>query len=460
MRCPGGVAPSFSGYVRITAVQVMTKVVNRVYNPDIEAMDRGKLAELQLERLQETVKRCEEMVPFYRAKMRELELSWKDIKSLDDVKKLPLTTKDDLRESYPFGLFAVPTRDIVRIHASSGTTGQPTVVGYTQKDIEVWSELVARALVSGMADSSDIVQVAYGYGLFTGGLGLHYGVEKLGGSVIPISGGNTKRQIRMMVDLGTTVLCCTPSYALFMAETADEMGVDFKQLKLKSGIFGAEPWSDRMRDKIERLLNLSAFDIYGLSEVMGPGVSMECEHKNGLHIFEDAFLAETIDPATGESLPMGEQGELVFTTVNKEGMPLIRYRTRDITSLHDEPCPCGRTHVRMKRVRGRTDDMLIIRGVNVFPSQIETVLMDIEGISPHYQITVDRMGGLDIIEVQVEVSEDMFSDRIRGLEEWQEVIQAEIESYLGIAVRVILVEPRSIARSEGKAVRVIDNREL
>ncbi len=431
-----------------------------MYNPDIEAMDRGKLADLQLERLKETVRRCEEMVPFYRMKMRELDLSWKDIKSLEDVERLPLTTKDDLRENYPFGLFAVPTRDIVRIHASSGTTGRPTVVGYTSEDIEVWSELMARSLVAGMADPSDVIQVAYGYGLFTGGLGFHYGVEKLGGSVIPISGGNTKRQIRMMVDLGTTVLCCTPSYALFMAETASEMGVDFKQLKLKSGIFGAEPWSDRMRDKIERLLNLSAFDIYGLSEVMGPGVSVECEQKNGLHIFEDAFLAETIDTQTGEKLALGEQGELVFTSLRKQGMPLIRYRTRDITSLHDEPCACGRTHVRMKRVRGRTDDMLIIRGVNVFPSQIETVLMQIEGISPHYQIIVDREGGLDIMEIQVEVSEDMFSDRIRGLEEWQVVIQGEIESYLGIGVKVLLVEPRSIARSEGKAVRVIDNREL
>ena len=438
----------------------MTKVVNGVYNPEIEAMDRSKLAEIQIERLKETVKRCEEMVPFYRMKMRELELDWKDIKSLDDVVKLPFTTKDDLRENYPFGMFAVPTRDIVRIHASSGTTGQPTVVGYTSHDIEAWSELMARSLVAGMADPSDIIQVAYGYGLFTGGLGFHYGVEKLGGSVIPISGGNTKRQIRMMVDLGTTVLCCTPSYALFMAETASEMGIDFKQLKLKSGIFGAEPWSDRMRDKIERLLNLSAFDIYGLSEVMGPGVSVECEQKNGLHIFEDAFLAETIDPKTGEKLPLGEQGELVFTSLNKQGMPLIRYRTRDITSLHDEPCACGRTHMRMKRVRGRTDDMLIIRGVNIFPSQIETVLMQIEGISPHYQIIIDREGGMDVMEIQVEVSEEMFSDRIRGLEQWQELIQGEIESYLGIGVKVTLVELRSIARSEGKAVRVIDNREL
>ena len=431
-----------------------------MYNPEIEAMDRGKLAKLQVERLRETVKRCEEMVPFYRMKLREMGVSWRDIDSPEDVVKLPFTTKEDLRENYPFGLFAVPTRDIVRIHASSGTTGMSTVVGYTSRDLEVWSELMARALAAGMADASDIIQVAYGYGLFTGGLGVHYGVEKLGGSVIPISGGNTKRQIRMMVDLGTTVLCCTPSYALYMAEAAEEMGVDFKQLKLKSGIFGAEPWSDRMRDRIEHLLNLSAFDIYGLSEVMGPGVAIECENKNGLHIFEDAFLAEVIDPATGEPLPMGEQGELVFTTINKFGMPLIRYRTRDITMLTDEECSCGRTHVRMSRVRGRTDDMLIIRGVNVFPQQIETVLMQIEGISPHYQIIVEREAGLDIIEVQVEVDEDLFSDRIKGLEEIQNVIHDEIESYLGIGVKVVLVEPRSIARSEGKAVRVIDKREL
>jgi len=431
-----------------------------VYNPDVESMSREKLAELQLERLKETVKLCEEMVPFYRNKLREKGITWKDIKSLEDIELLPFTTKDDLRENYPFGMFAVPVRDIVRIHASSGTTGQPTVVGYTSRDIETWSELMARSLVAGMADKSDIIQIAYGYGLFTGGLGFHYGVERLGASAIPVSGGNTKRQIRLMVDLGTTVLCCTPSYALFMAETAEDMGVDFKELKLKSGIFGAEPWSDRMRDKVERLLNLSAFDVYGISEVMGPGVSIECENKEGLHIFEDAFLPEVIDPGSGEGLPIGEQGELVFTTINKKGMPLIRYRTRDITSLEDSPCPCGRTHLRMRRVRGRTDDMLIIRGVNVFPSQIESVLMQIEGVSPHYQLIVAREAGLDILEVQVEVSEDMFSDRIRGLEQWQELIHAEIESYLGLGVKVTLVEPRTIARSEGKAVRVVDNREI
>lgn len=431
-----------------------------MYNPDIEAMSVEKLAELRLERLRETVKLCEEMVPFYRKKLREMGVSWKDIKSLQDIGLLPFTTKDDLRENYPFGMFAVPIRDIVRIHASSGTTGQPTVVGYTSADIETWSELMARSLVAGMADKSDIIQIAYGYGLFTGGLGFHYGVERLGASAIPVSGGNTKRQIRLMVDLGTTVLCCTPSYALFMAETAEEMGVDFKELKLKSGIFGAEPWSDRMRDKVERLLNLSAFDVYGLSEVMGPGVAIECENKDGLHIFEDAFVPEVIDANTGETLSVGEQGELVFTTINKRGMPLLRYRTRDITSLDESPCPCGRTHVRMRRVRGRTDDMLIIRGVNVFPSQIESVVMQIEGVSPHYQLIVEREAGLDILEVQVEVSEDMFSDRIRGLEQWQELIQGEIESYLGLGVKVTLVEPRTIARSEGKAVRVVDNREI
>lgn len=438
----------------------MIKVVKQVYNPEIETLSRDRIAELQLERLRQTVKRCEEMVPFYRKRLREYEMTWKDIRSLEDVAKLPFTTKDDLRENYPFGMFAVPVRDIVRIHASSGTTGQPTVVGYTGADIDTWSELMARSLVAGMADKSDIIQVAYGYGLFTGGLGFHYGVERLGASVIPISGGNTKRQIRMMADLGTTVLCCTPSYALFMAETAEEMGIDFRQLKLKSGIFGAEPWSDRMRDKIERILNLSAFDIYGISEVMGPGVSIECEHKHGLHVFEDAFIPEIIDSETGESLPVGQQGELVFTSLTKQGMPLLRYRTRDITSLDDSQCPCGRTHIRMKRVSGRTDDMLIIRGVNIFPSQIESVLMQIEGISPHYQLIVDRMAGLDILEVQVEVSDEMFSDRIKGLEEWQDIIQSEIESYLGLGVKVTLVEPRSIARSEGKAVRVIDNRDL
>jgi len=431
-----------------------------MFNPEVESMDRGKLAELQTERLRETVRRCEERVPFYRQKFREGGVTWKDIESVEDVRKLPFTTKVDLRDNYPYGLFAVPMRDIVRVHASSGTTGRPTVVGYDKEDIEVWSELIARCLVMSMADSSDVIQVAYGYGLFTGGLGLHYGVERLGATVIPISVGNTKRQIRMMVDLGTTVLCCTPSYALVMAETAEEMGIDFRELKLKSGVFGAEPWSTRMRDRIERLLNIAAFDIYGLSEVMGPGVSNECEQKDGLHIMEDAFLPEIVNPQTLEPVADGEKGELVFTSLNKSGMPLIRYRTRDLSALNRKKCGCGRTHARMERISGRTDDMLIIRGVNVFPSQIESVLMQIEGISPHYQIIVEREAGLDKLEVQVEVSDEMFSDRIKALEETQELIRAEIESYLGIGVKVMLVEPRTIPRSEGKAVRVVDNREL
>jgi len=388
-----------------------------MFNPEVESMDRGKLAELQAERLRDTVRRCEERVPFYRQKLRESGVTWKDISSAEDIRKLPFTTKVDLRDNYPFGLFAVPMRDIVRVHASSGTTGRPTVVGYNKEDIEVWSELIARCLVMSMADSSDVIQVAYGYGLFTGGLGLHYGVERLGATVIPISGGNTKRQIRMMADLGTTVLCCTPSYALFMAETAEEMGIDFRELKLKSGVFGAEPWSNRMRDRIERLLNISAFDIYGLSEVMGPGVSNECEQKDGLHIMEDAFLPEIINPQTLEPVADGEKGELVFTSLHKTGMPLIRYRTRDISAINRQKCQCGRTHARMERISGRTDDMLIIRGVNVFPSQIESVLMQIEGISPHYQIIVERQAGLDMLEVQVEVSDEMFSDRIKALEE-------------------------------------------
>lgn len=431
-----------------------------MFNPEVEAMDRKGLDGLQAERLRETVRRCEERVPFYRQKLRESGVTWRDIESVEDIRKLPFTTKADLRDNYPFGLFAVPMRDIVRVHASSGTTGRPTVVGYTEEDIEIWADLIARCLVESMADSSDIVQVAHGYGLFTGGLGLHYGVERLGATVIPISGGNTKRQIRMMVDLGTTVLCCAPSYALFMAETAEEMGVDFRELKLKSGIFGAEPWSNKMRDRIERLLNISAFDIYGLSEVMGPGVSNECEQKDGLHVAEDAFFPEIINPRTLEPVPDGEKGELVFTSLNKSGMPLLRYRTRDVSSLNRNICNCGRTHVRMERISGRTDDMLIIRGVNVFPSQIESVLMQIEGISPHYQIIVERQAGLDMLEVQVEVSDEMFSDRIKALEETRELITSEIESYLGLGVKVMLVEPRTIPRSEGKAVRVVDKREI
>lgn len=429
------------------------------FNP-VEVYERDRLEELQLQRLRETVDRLYQKVPFYRKKLDEVGFKPGDIRDLADLKKLPFTTKDDLRENYPFGLFAVPMRDIVRIHASSGTTGKPTVVGYTANDIRTWADLVARTIVAAGGTPDDIVHVAYGYGLFTGGLGLHYGTEMLGATALPMSGGNTKRQIRLMVDFGSTILCCTPSYALNIAEVMREMGVTRDQIKLKAGILGAEPWTDEMRVQIEEELGISAHDIYGLSEVVGPGVSIECGEKNGLHIFEDCFIPEIIDPETGETLPPGERGELVFTNINKEGLALLRYRTRDISALDVTPCPCGRTHVRMKRITGRTDDMLIIRGVNVFPSQVEAVLMQIPGLSPHYQLVVDRVENLDVLEVQVEVSPEVFSDEIKRLEELERKIREEVQSYLGLSVKVRLMEPRSIQRSEGKAVRVIDKRKI
>lgn len=431
-----------------------------MWNPEAESMPRSKREEIQFERLKQTVKRCYEKIPFYRKKFDEIGLKPEDIKSLDDLEKLPFTTKDDLRENYPFGLFAVPMDQVVRIHASSGTTGKPTVVGYTRNDIEVWAEVMARTLGCGEVTERDVVQNAYGYGLFTGGLGIHYGAEKIGATVIPISGGNTKRQIMIMQDFGSTVLTCTPSYALYIAEVAEEMGVDLKELNLRVGFFGAEPWSENMRKQIEERLGLHALDIYGLSEVIGPGVANECMYKNGLHIFDDHFIPEVINPETGERLPYGEEGELVFTCVTKEALPLIRYRTRDITRLIPEPCPCGRTHIRMARVTGRTDDMLIIRGVNVFPSQIESVLMEIEETEPHYQIIVDRVNQLDVLEVQVEVNERLFSDEVRKLEMVRKKIQDELESALGLSIQVTLVEPKTIKRSEGKAVRVIDRRKI
>ncbi|MGQ9630824.1 MAG: phenylacetate--CoA ligase family protein [bacterium] len=432
-----------------------------IWDEKYECMPRRELRELQLERLRRTVERVYDRVPFYRKKFDEAGVKPKDIKSLKDLSKLPFTTKQDLRDNYPFGMFAVPMSEIVRIHASSGTTGKLTVVGYTRGDIETWSEVMARTLTCAGTTSEDIVHVAYGYGLFTGGLGTHYGAEKIGASVIPMSGGNTKRQIMVMQDFGSTILACTPSYALNMAEVAGEMGVDFKSLKLRAGAFGAEPWSENMRVQIERKLGIDAIDIYGLSEIIGPGVSSECLEKNGLHIFEDHFIPEIIDPETLEPLPYGERGELVFTTITKEGIPLIRYRTRDISSLTDEPCPCGRTLVRMARVSGRTDDMLIIRGVNVFPSQIESVLMEIEGTEPHYLIIVTREeGGLDELEVWVEVSERLFSDEVRRLEELERKIQEEIASALGLRAKIKLVEPKTIERSEGKAKRVVDKRKI
>ena len=426
-----------------------------------ETMPREDLEAIVLRRLKATIDRVYANVPFYRKKFEENHIKPNDIKSLDDLKQIPFTTKEDLRDNYPFGMFAVPMDNVVRIHASSGTTGKPTVVGYTARDINTWAELMARALAAGGATREDIIHNAYGYGLFTGGLGVHYGAEKLGASVIPVSGGNTKRQIIIMKDFGPTILTATPSYALYLAEVAEEMGVSFHDLKFKFGIFGAEPWSENMRQEIEQKLNITAVDIYGLSEIMGPGVAIEChEAKKGLHIFEDHFIPEIIDPATGEVLPYGETGELVFTTITKEAFPVIRYRTRDITSLNPEPCICGRTHIRMNRVSGRTDDMLIIRGVNVFPSQIESVLMEIDEVEPHYQLVVDREGKLDTLTVLVEVGERLFSDEVKVLQNMEKKISKNIKEYLGVSAKVKLVEPKAIARSQGKAVRVIDNRKI
>ncbi len=432
-----------------------------IYNMEYETMPRDALEAIQFRRLQATLERVYATVPFYRNKFHEAGITPQDIRALEDLHRLPFTTKQDLRDNYPYGMFAVPMDNVVRIHASSGTTGKPTVVGYTARDIETWAELMARALAAGGASRGDIIHNAYGYGLFTGGLGVHYGAEKLGASVIPISGGNTKRQIMIMKDFRPSILTCTPSYALHLGEVAAEMNVDFQDLHFKSGVFGAEPWSEEMRQEIERKLHLSAVDIYGLSEVLGPGVAVECiDAKKGLHIAEDHFIAEIIDPETGETLPYGKRGELVFTSVTKEAFPIIRYRTRDISMLNREPCICGRTHVRMSRVTGRTDDMLIIRGVNVFPSQIESVLMEMEGVEPHYQLVVDRRDNLDLLTVRVEVGEHIFSDEVRMLQTLEKKISKNIKEYLGVSAKVKLVEPKTIERSEGKATRVIDNRVL
>jgi phenylacetate-CoA ligase len=432
-----------------------------IWDEEFETLPREALEALQLKRLVATAERVYATVPFYKKRFDESGVRPSDIKSLKDLQRLPITTKLDLRDSYPFGLFAVPMEQVVRIHASSGTTGKQTVVGYTRRDINTWAELMARSLAASGAHKNDIIHNAYGYGLFTGGLGVHYGAEKLGASVIPISGGNSKRQIIIMQDFGSTVLTCTPSYALFLAETAEEMGVDFKKLKLRVGVFGAEPWSERMRDEIERKLNIQAIDIYGLSEVMGPGVSIEClEAQKGLHVFEDHFIPEIINPQTGKVLPYGEKGELVFTTITKEAFPLIRYRTRDISVLYPQPCKCGRTHMRMERVSGRSDDMLIIRGVNVFPSQIESVLMNIEGVEPHYLLIVDRQGTLDTLDVQVEVNEKVFFDEVKNLQSLGRRIEKDIKDLLGVNAGVKLVEPKTIQRSEGKAQRVIDKRKI
>ena len=432
-----------------------------IWNDEFETLPREAMEALQLKRLRDMVDRVSATVPFYRRKLAEAGYKPGDLRKIQDLSRLPFTTKDDLRDNYPFGLFAVPMERVVRIHASSGTTGKPTVVGYTRRDIETWSELMARTLSCGGTTSGDVVHNAYGYGLFTGGLGAHYGAEKIGAAVIPMSGGNTKRQILIMKDFGSTILLSTPSYALNIAEVMLEEGVDPKELKLKCGLFGAEPWTESMRKEIERKLHIHALDIYGLSEVIGPGVASECiEEKSGLHVFEDYFVPEIIDPATGKVLPHGELGELVFTTMTKEAFPVLRYRTRDISRLNPTPCSCGRTLLRMERISGRTDDMLIIRGVNVFPSQIESVLMAVEGVEPHYQLIVSREGSLDVLEVQVEVNESIFTDEIKGLESLAKRIEHDIKDLLGVSCEVKLVEPKTIQRSEGKAKRVIDNRRI
>lgn len=425
-----------------------------------ECMDRDELKKLQSYRLQQTVKRCYQNVAFYRDAFQKANLLPEDIKTVDDLHKLPFTTKQDLRDNYPYGLFAAPIDQILRIHASSGTTGKPTVVGYTSKDIANWSEMMARTLTSAGARRKSIIQVAFGYGLFTGGLGAHYGVERIGASVIPASGGNTKKQIMIMKDFSTSMLCCTPSYALYLAETMEEMGINKDELNLKYALLGAEPWTEGMRKEIEKRLGVRATDVFGLSEIMGPGVSYGCFAQHGMHINEDHFIAEIIDPKTLQPLPYGCEGELVITTITKEGIPVLRYRTRDITTLINEPCECGRTFIRMEKVVGRSDDMLIIRGVNVFPSQIEEIIVNTMGIEPQYLLVVDRNGNLDTLEVKIELSEKMFSDAVRNIEDIREKIDKEIQTVLGVHAKVNLVEPKTIPRSEGKAVRVIDNRKL
>lgn len=432
-----------------------------LYNLEKETLPREDIEALQTRRLRDLCNRLYANVPFYRKRFDEVGVTPDDINSLKDLKLLPFTEKQDMRNHYPFGLFAVPREHIVRLHASSGTTGKASVVGYTARDLDNWAELMARSLAAAGTTSRDLVHVAYGYGLFTGGLGAHYGAEKLGATVIPASGGSTKRQAVLMRDFGATVLCCTPSYALHLWEAGQETGIDLRQLPLRIGVFGAEPWTEAMRADIEKKLGIDALNVYGLSEIMGPGVAIECvESKCGMHIFEDHFLPEIIDPVTGEQLPPGEVGELVITTLTKEGIPLLRYRTRDLTTLDYTPCRCGRTHARIGRIRGRSDDMLIVRGVNVFPQQIEAILLEAEGVAPYYQIVITRENNLDALEVLVEVSEAGFADEIRKLQKREASIQKAIKEFLGVSAKVRLVEPRSIERSQGKAQRIIDKREL
>jgi len=431
-----------------------------IWNETIECASRDEMMAIQSERLIRTVQRVYHNIPSYRAKMQAEGLMPADIKSVEDISKLPFTKKTDLRDNYPFGMFTVPMSEIVRLHASSGTTGKPTVVGYTRNDLQMWAEVVTRSLSMAGVHKDDIVQVAYGYGLFTGGLGLHYGTENLGATVIPISGGNTQKQLQLMQDFGSSVIACTPSYALYLAEAMKDSGIDPESLKLRVGIFGAEPWSESMRKEIESKLKIRAIDIYGLSEVVGPGVSCECEYQAGMHVNEDHFIPEILDPKTLQPVSPGEIGELVFSTITKEGIPILRYRTRDLTRLIYDKCECGRTLVRMEKCMGRSDDMLIIRGVNVFPSQIESVLLEMSETEPHYLLIVEREGTMDILKLMVEVQEQFFSDEVRQLEALQKKIRNNIQSTLGISIAVKLVEPKTIERTAGKAKRVIDNRKI
>ncbi len=432
-----------------------------IWNEKYECMDPEGLKNIQLERLRKIVKYVSENVPFYKERLNTYGVRWQDIKSLSDIKKLPFTVKEDLRDNYPFGLFASPLQKIKEIHVSSGTTGNPTVVGYTQEDIELWMEVMARTIAVAGGEPGDMIQIAYGYGLFTGGLGFHYGALKMGLTIIPTSSGQTKRQLKLMQDFKPRILACTPSYALYMVDEAKEMGMEPRDSSWEIGIFGAEPWSDSIRKEIEEVWNMTALDVYGLSEIIGPGVAQECPYKDGLHIFWDVFYPEVINPETGEEVREGEDGELVITTLTKIGMPLLRYRTRDIVSIKYDRCKCGRTSPRISKIKGRTDDMIVVRGINVFPSQIEHVLLGIEGTQPHYQIVVDRKArSLDELEIWVEVEEKIFSDEVKKLEELQDKIRKEIESVLGIMVKVKLVEPRTIERSMGKAKRVVDKRQL
>ncbi len=431
-----------------------------IWNEKAECMPAQEKETLQLKRLQDVVRRAYENVPYYRKNLDEAGVAPEDIQTLKDIEKIPFTTKSDLREVYPFGMFAVSTDEIVEIHTTSGTTGKPTVSGYTPKDLELWGEVIARALSMAGATKKDIVQNCYGYGLFTGGLGVHHGGQKLGCTVIPISAGNTKRQIEIIQDFKSTILTCTPSYAMYIAEVLEREGVLKEDIKLKAGVFGAEMWTEEMRNEIERRLDIDALNIYGLTEIIGPGVANECMEKNGLHIFDDHFYPEILDPETLETLPEGEKGELVLTTLTREGMPVLRFRTRDITVLRKGECGCGRTHIKMDRITGRSDDMLKVRGVIVFPSQIERALLKIPGMEPNYLIIASRPEHLDELEVQVETSPALFSDEVKHVEEVKRSIEKQIHDEIGLRVNVTLVEPRSLPRSEGKAVRVIDKRGL